>query len=89
MPQYRQPGLARRDELDQQADDAFAEGVVGRRERRQVRPDDGRSSRRVLFLVGISTHFPLRGVRYALVGLGSVLLVVSLVQLAQLPRPPS
>jgi hypothetical protein len=40
----------------------------------------------VLFLVGISTHFPLRGVRYALVALGGVLLVVSLVQLAQLPR---
>jgi hypothetical protein len=40
----------------------------------------------VLFLVGISTHFPLRGVRYALVGLSCVLLVVALVQLSQLPR---
>jgi hypothetical protein len=42
----------------------------------------------VLFLVGISTHFPLRGVRYALVGLGAVLLLVSFVQLTQLPGPP-
>jgi hypothetical protein len=42
----------------------------------------------VLFLVGISTHFPLRGVRYALVGLGALLLVLSLAQLTQLPGPP-
>ena len=43
----------------------------------------------VLFLVGISTHFPFRGVRYALVALGALLLLVSLIQLAQLPGPPS
>ena len=43
----------------------------------------------VLFLVGISTHFPSRGVRYALIGLSAAVLVVALVQLAQLPRPPS
>ena len=43
----------------------------------------------VLFLVGISTRFPLRGGRYALVALGAVLLVVSLVQLTQLPGPPT
>jgi hypothetical protein len=41
-----------------------------------------------LFLVGLSTHFPLRGVRYGLIALGVVLLVVSVVQLVQLPRPP-
>jgi hypothetical protein len=39
----------------------------------------------VLFLVGISTRFPLRGARYALVG---VLLLVSFVLLLQLPEPP-
>jgi hypothetical protein len=43
----------------------------------------------VLFLVGISTHFPARSGRYALVGLGAVLLVVSLVQLSDLPGPPA
>ena len=42
----------------------------------------------VLFLVGISTQFPLRGVRYALLGLGAALLVLSLVQLTQIPGPP-
>jgi hypothetical protein len=43
----------------------------------------------VLFLVGISSHFPSRGVRYGLIALSTAVLVVALVQLAQLPRPPS
>ena len=43
----------------------------------------------ILFLVGISTHFPYRGVRYGLIGLGVALLVLSLVQLSALPLPPS
>ena len=43
----------------------------------------------ILFLVGISTHFPYRGVRYGLIGLGIALLVLSLVQLSALPLPPS
>jgi hypothetical protein len=42
----------------------------------------------ILFLVGIPTHFPLRGVRYGLIALGAVLLVFSLVQVATLARPP-
>jgi hypothetical protein len=42
----------------------------------------------VLFLVGISTHFPLRTARYGLVSVAGLLLVFSLVQLLQLPRPP-
>jgi hypothetical protein len=42
----------------------------------------------VLFLVGISTQFPLRGGRYALVALGAVLVLFSLVQLAHLRGPP-
>ena len=43
----------------------------------------------VLFLVGLSTHFPLHGVRYGLVRLGAVLLIVSAAQLLIRPRPPS
>jgi uncharacterized membrane-anchored protein len=43
----------------------------------------------VLFLVGISSHFPSRAARYGLITLSAAVLVVSLVQLAQLPRPPS
>jgi hypothetical protein len=42
----------------------------------------------VLFLVGISAHFPLRSARYGLIALAVVLLVVSLVRLAQLPGLP-
>ena len=87
MPQYRQPELVRARQLDRRADDAFAEGAsAGVNGDKYVRTTVFLAT--VLFLVGISTHFPLRGVRYALVGLGALLLVVALVQLAQLPRPP-
>lgn len=41
----------------------------------------------VLFLVGISTQFPIRAARYTLIGLGGVILVFSVAQLAQLPAP--
>lgn len=88
MPQYRQPGLARSKALDGQADEAFATGAsAGETSDKYVRTTVFLAS--VLFLVGISTHFPIRGVRYALVTLGAVLLVVSLVQLTQLPGPPT
>lgn len=85
VAQYKQPALARARQLDQRADEAYAEGA----EAGDTADDYVRTTvflATVLFLVGISTHFPLRGVRYALVALGGVLLVVSLVQLAQLPR---
>jgi hypothetical protein len=88
MPQYRQPGLARAAALDAQADDAFADAAdAGGTADKYIRSTVFLAT--VLFLVGISTHFPLRGVRYGLVALGAVLLVVAVVQLAQLPRPPS
>ena len=87
MPQYHQPGLARATELDQQADEAFAAGS----EAGSTADDYVRTTvvlAVVLFLVGISTQFPLRGVRYGLIALGTVLLVVSVVLLSQLDRPP-
>jgi hypothetical protein len=88
MPQYRQPGLARGKALDRQADEAFAAGSeAGSRSDKYIRATVFLAS--VLFLVGISTQFPLRAGRYALVGLGAVLLVVSIVQLTQLPGPPT
>ena len=43
----------------------------------------------VLFLVGISSDFRSRGVRCGLIALSAAVLVVALVQLAQLPQPPS
>jgi hypothetical protein len=41
----------------------------------------------VLFLVGISTQFPIRAARYTLIGLGIVILVFSVSQLLTLPIP--
>jgi hypothetical protein len=88
MPQYRQPGLARAKALDEQADEEFAAGAeAGETADKYIRGTVFLAT--VLFLVGISTHFPLLGARYGLIGLAAVLLVVSVVQLAQLPRPPS
>jgi hypothetical protein len=88
MPQYRQPEIAKARALDAQADKSFADGAsAGERSDKYVRTTVFLAS--VLFLVGISTRFPLRSGRYALVGLAAVLLIVSVVQLAQLPGPPT
>ncbi len=88
MPQYRQPGLARAKALDHQADAAFARGAAaGETSDKYVRTTVFLAS--VLFLVGISTRFPSRGGRYALVGLGAALLVLSVVLLLGLPGPPT
>ena len=42
----------------------------------------------VLFLVGISGHFPVRGARIGLVVIGVVVLAVAAVTLATLPGLP-
>ena len=87
MPQYKPPGVAKAKGLDSQADEDFAAGQdAGETSDKYVRTTVFLAS--VLFLVGISTQFPIRGGRYALVALGAALLVVSLVQLTQLPGPP-
>jgi hypothetical protein len=87
MPQYRQPGLARATALDERADEAFAAGSdAGATADDYVRTTVVLAV--VLFLVGISTQFPLRSVRYGLIGLGVFLLVISVVLLTQLDRPP-
>jgi hypothetical protein len=86
MPEYKQPGIAEARALDEQASDAFREGEEsGATADKYIRLTVVLAS--ILFLVGISTHFPLRGVRYGLIALGAVLLVFSLVQVATLPRP--
>jgi hypothetical protein len=88
MPEYRQPGLRQAAVLDRQAEESFASGQEsGSRSDDYIRTTVFLAS--VLFLVGISTRFPLRGGRYALVGLGAVLLVISFVLLLQLPGPPT
>jgi len=88
MPQYKQPAKAQAIALDARATAAFNEGSqAGATADKYVRTTVLLAT--VLFLVGLSTHFPLHSVRYGLVGLGAVLLVVSAVQLLTLPRPPS
>jgi hypothetical protein len=88
MPQYRQPGLGKAKALDRQAEEAFDSGeTAGERSDDYIRTTVFLAS--VLFLVGISTRFPLRSGRYALVALGAVMLVVSVVLLTQLPGPPT
>jgi hypothetical protein len=88
MQEYRQPSLASADALDRRAEKASEAGAAaGETSDRYVRTTVFLAS--VLFLIGISTHFPLRGVRYALVGLSALLLLISVVQLTQLPGPPA
>jgi hypothetical protein len=88
MPEYKQPALQQAESLDRRAEKASAAGsAAGETSDKYVRTTVFLAS--VLFLVGISTHFPLRGVRYALVAVGALLLIISLVQLTQLPGPPA
>jgi hypothetical protein len=87
MPQYRQPQLRVGERLDAQADEAFATGAsAGKTADDYVRTTVFLAV--VLFLVGISAHFPLRSARYGLIAFATVLLVASLVRLAQLPGLP-
>jgi len=88
MPQYKQPGLAKAKHLDDEATLAFADGsTAATRSDDYVRTTVFLAS--VLFLVGISTQFRIRRVRYALIAVGTALLVLALVELTQLPGPPS
>jgi hypothetical protein len=43
----------------------------------------------VLFIVGISSHFPVSSVRLGLIVVGGVLLLVAAVQILRLPGPPA
>ncbi len=42
----------------------------------------------VLFLVGISTQFPVQSIRYGLVGVGVVMLLIAAGEILSLPGPP-
>jgi hypothetical protein len=87
MPEYKQPLLTLSRQLDRRADAYYAEGSkdAGTADD-YIRTTIFLAS--VLFLVGISSHFPVLGARYALIGLGGVMLIVAIVLLLQLPGPP-
>lgn len=87
MPQYRPKGAALARRLDAQADDAYARGQdAAETGDRYIRTTVILAS--VLFLVGISTHFPLRATRLLLIVIGAALLVFAGVLILELPAPP-
>ncbi len=87
MPQYVIPQETQANADDAEADTSFASGTTaGATGDKYVR--DTVFLATVLFLVGISGHFPMRQARYALIGIGSLILLFAVVQLLGLPGPP-
>jgi hypothetical protein len=88
MPQYHPTGARASRVLDAQADAYYAEGEhAGVTGDRYIRVTVVLAS--VLFLVGISSQFPLTGIRIGLVCVGAALLIFAAVEILQLPRPPT
>lgn len=86
MPQYHPTGLAQSRTLNAQADAHYAAGQhAASTSDRYIRVTVILAS--VLFLVGLSAHFPLASVRWGLVGLGACLLAFAAVEILQLPAP--
>jgi hypothetical protein len=87
MPQYAQPELAQSRQLDAQADARYMLGEqAGSNGDGYVRITVYLAS--VLFLVGISSHFHVRGARIGLIVMGGVILVFAGVLLILAPKPP-
>jgi hypothetical protein len=87
MPEYKQPLLTLSRQLDKEADDYYAEATkAAGTSDDYVRTTIFLAS--VLFLVGISSHFPLLGARYGMIAVGALLLIFSFAQLLGLPGPP-
>ncbi len=86
MTEYREPEVAKARTLKARAERLFQEGSEqGEDADEYVRITVYLAT--VLFLVGISTQFPIHAARYMLIGLGAVILLFSLTQLVQLPAP--
>jgi hypothetical protein len=87
MPQYVIPEATLAAAADKQADDYFTEGsAAGGTADKYIR--DTVFLATVLFLVGISGQFRLRAARWGLIGVGALILVFAVIQLAGLPEPP-
>ncbi len=87
MPQYVIPQEHAANADDAEADASFAKGTeAGAIGDKYVR--DTVFLATVLFLVGISGHFPLRQARYGLIGIGALILVFAVIQLLGLRAPP-
>src|SRR5215211_7590616 len=87
MPQYQLADQAKADELDRQAVEASAAGNHAG----EVGDDYIRITvflAAVLFLVGIGSTFKLHTIRFALIGIGSLLLILTTVLILQQPGLP-
>jgi hypothetical protein len=88
MPVYQPAGEALSRKLDLQADQFYREGQdAGETSDQYVRTTVILAS--VLFLVGISTHFPVRAVRFGLIAVGGALLLIAAVAILRLPGLPA
>ena len=88
MPQYKLPVQAQANALDNQADAKFNQGNQdGTTGDNFVRITVFLAA--VLFLVGIGSSFALHGVRYALITIGTVLLIFAIVLILQQPGLPA
>jgi hypothetical protein len=87
MPQYKLPAAAKATALDNEATAKFNAGnQAGSTSDDFVRITVFLAA--VLFLIGIGSSFKLHGVRYALIVLGTALLILSIVQILQQPGLP-
>ena len=88
MPQYVIPQDAVAKASDDEADAAFAEGAeAGATADKYIRATVFLAT--VLFLVGISGHFPIRAARVGLICAGGSILIFAVIQLLGLPGPPA
>jgi hypothetical protein len=88
MPQYKLPAQVQATALDNEATAKFAEGSqAGLTGDNYVQITVFLAA--VLFLVGIGSSFKLHGARYALITLGTVLLIVAVVLILRQPGLPS
>jgi hypothetical protein len=87
MPQYKLPQVTESVKLDAKANAYYAIGEqAGSNADGYVRTTVYLAT--VLFLVGISGHFKVRGARMGLIGVAGVILVFSVVSLIVAPNPP-
>ena len=87
MPEYKQPEVEHGKELDARGDEKFARDPrSGETADKYVRATVYLAT--VLFLVGISGHFRVRIARYGLVGVGVIVLTISVITLLTLPGLP-
>lgn len=88
MPQYKQPAQAQANAFDARATAKFDEGNhAGSVGDEYVRITVFLAA--VLFLIGIGSSFQMHSVRYALIAIGSVLLILAVVLILQQPGLPA